>query len=121
MSAGNANLINAITLIGMGMWGYKVTNSPTALIPVFFGAALLVMTNFIRVHHKVVSHIAVVLTLIVLVAIAGRILPKAISSNDSMKMLRAGSMTLTGVIALIAFIKSFIDAKKARTKAGLQK
>ncbi len=116
MSVGNANLFNALTLIIMGMWGYKVTNSPTALIPVFFGAALLVMTNFIRIHHKVVSHIAVVLTLLILVMIAGRILPKAISLGDNMKMIRAGSMTLTGVIAMFAFIKSFIDVRKSKIK-----
>lgn len=118
LSAGNANLLNAVTLIGMGIWGYQATNSPTAFIPVAFGAILLYMTNNIRVHNKAVAHVAVILTLIVLLAIGGRILPKAIASNDNLRMLRAGAMTLTGVIALIAFIKSFIDAKKSRTKSG---
>ncbi len=116
MSAGNANLINAVTLIGMGIWGYQATQSFTAFIPVVFGAILLYMTNNIRIHNKAVAHVAVILTLIVLLAIGFRILPKALASGDNMKILRAGSMTLTGVIALIAFIKSFIDAKKARTK-----
>ena len=116
MSAGNANLINALCLIIMGMWGWKISGSNTALIPVGFGAALLVMTNLIRIHHKIVSHLAVVLTLVVLVAVAGMRLPKAISNGDNMQLLRAGAMTLTGVIAMIAFIKSFIDARKA--KAG---
>lgn len=116
MSVGNANLFNALTLVIMGMWGYKVTNSPTALIPVFVGALLLVMTNFIRVHHKIVSHIAVVLTLLILIAVGGRILPAAIKSGDNMKLIRAGAMTFTSALALIIFIKSFIDVRKSKVK-----
>ena len=37
MNVGNANLLNAVTLIGMGFWGYKSSGSNTALIPVIFG------------------------------------------------------------------------------------
>ena len=31
MNAGNANLLNAVTMIIMSIWGYKVGGSPTAL------------------------------------------------------------------------------------------
>ena len=48
MSASNLNLLNAVTLISMGLWGYVETDSFTALIPVAFGVVfvlcLLVIT-----------------------------------------------------------------------------
>lgn len=117
MNAGNANLLNAIVLVGMGLWGYlgSLTPSPTALIPVVFGVILFVMTNFIRNHHKVVSHIAVILTLMILVALV-KPLTSAMGKSDTMAMVRIGLMMLTSAIAFVAFIKSFIDARKASKK-----
>jgi len=71
MNAANANLLNALVLVAMGAWGYFGSDSPspTALIPVAFGAILFVMTNSIRSHNKLVAHIAVVLTLLILLAL----------------------------------------------------
>ena len=42
MNAATANLINALTLIAMSLWGYfgSETPSPTAFIPAAFGAVL---------------------------------------------------------------------------------
>lgn len=116
MNAANANLLNALVLVGMGLWGVKTTgleNSFTPLIPVIFGIILFVCTNFIRNHHKIVSHIAVVLTLLILVALA---MPfnKAISKGNTMGIIRMGAMMLTSLIAFIYFIKSFRDARKAK-------
>ena len=117
MNAGNANFLNAIVLVGMGMCGYlgSLSPSPTALIPVFIGVILFVMTNFVRNHHKVVSHIAVVLTLVILIALI-KPLTGAMERSDSMAMIRIGLMMLTSAIAFVVFIKSFIDAKKASKK-----
>lgn len=117
MNAGNANLLNAVVLVGMGMWGYlgSASPSPTALIPVVIGVILFVMTNFIRNHHKVVSHIAVVLTLLILVALI-KPLTGAMGRGDNMATMRIGLMMLTSAIAFVAFIKSFIDARKASAK-----
>ena len=111
MNVGNANLLNAITLIGLGLWGYKSTGSNTALIPVLFGVLLLVLTNSIRNHNKVIAHIAVVLTIIVLGALVGMRLPKSLAQGGP-GLYRVIAMIATGVIALIYFIKSFIDARK---------
>lgn len=119
MNAGNANLINAVVLVAMGMWGYLGSDdpSPTALIPVGFGVALFVMTNFVRNHHKVVSHIAVVLTLLILIAL---VMPfkAAMGRSDSMAMMRTGAMMLTSLIAMVAFIKSFREARKSKNAAS---
>ena len=115
MNAANANLLNAIVLIGMGAWGYFGSDSPspTALIPVFFGVVLLILTNSIRNENKVLAHVAVVLTLLVLVALVAKPLMRALGDNDTMAIMRIGLMCLTSIIAMIYFIKSFRDARKA--------
>jgi hypothetical protein len=120
MNASNANMINALVLVVMGMWGVQTTglaNSPTPLIPVVFGIILFLCTGFIRNHHKVVSHVAVVLTLLILVALS---MPfyKAIGKGNTMGIIRMGAMMLTSFIALIYFIKSFKEARlsKGNTK-----
>lgn len=114
MNAGNANLLNALMLMGMSFWGFQDTGAKTALIPMIFGVVLLVLTNTIRAHSKVVAHIAVVLTLIALVALIAKPLPASIERGGGIGMYRIIAMIVTGIIAMIAFIKSFIDAKKAR-------
>lgn len=116
MNAATANMINALVLVGLGMWGVKTVgleNSPTPAIPVVVGIILFVCTNFIRNHHKIVSHIAVVLTLLILIGLA-RPLMSAISDGNNMGILRTGIMMLTSLIALIYFIKSFKEARKAK-------
>lgn len=113
MNPGNINLINAVILITMGAWGYFGSDSPspTALIPVFVGAILFVMTNSVRNHNKVVAHIAVVLTLMIFVALF-KPLSAAMGRNDSMATVRIVIMMLSSLVALGVFIKSFIDARK---------
>lgn len=113
MNAGNANLLNAVCLIAMSVWGYKATGSGTAFIPLGFGAILLYFTNSIRLQNKVVSHIAVVLTLIILGALVGMRLPKSLEAGGP-GLYRVLAMIATCTLALIMFIKSFIDAKKAK-------
>ena len=114
MNAGNANLLNAVTLIAMSIWGYKAGGSPTALIPLGFGAILLYFTNSIRNHNKTVAHIAVVLTLLALIALIAKPLPAAIERGGGPGLYRIIAMVVTGVISMIAFVMSFIAAKKAR-------
>lgn len=111
--AANANLLNAVTLIGMSIWGWKASGSNTALIPLIFGAVLLYFTNSIRSHNKTVAHVAVIITLLALVALCVKPLPAALERGGP-GMYRIIAMVTTGVIAMIAFVKSFIDAKKAR-------
>ena len=41
MNSTKANILNSVCLILIGLWGYFEVSSPTALIPVGFGVALL--------------------------------------------------------------------------------
>ena len=52
MKASKANLINSISLIAIGGWGYFSGSSMTALIPVVFGVILLpVSYTHLRAHE----------------------------------------------------------------------
>ncbi len=107
--------INAFTMLAIGAWGWKTGNSNTALIPVALGAMLLPLNNGIRYESKVVSHVAVILTLLATVGLA-MALKGAIGREDNGQIMRVSVMLFTAIIAMIAFIKSFIDARKKRAK-----
>ena len=53
MNSTNANYLNSICLILIGAWGYLDVSSPTALIPVGFGVALLLSIGFIFLNFVV--------------------------------------------------------------------
>lgn len=112
MQAKNANLINALALVIIGLWGYTESSSNTALIPVVGGVILLLLQNGVAKHNKVVAHIAVIVTLILLIGLVKPFLG-ALNDGDNMGMLRVGIMLLTGIFAMIAFVKSFIEARKS--------
>lgn len=115
MKAFQANLLNAIVLIAMSTWGYLASATPsiTALIPAIIGIVLLLCSPGVKSENKVVAHVAVVVTLL---GILGLIKPLmgVIDRGNTMGMVRVGAMILTGVLAMIAFIQSFIAARKAR-------
>ena len=56
MNASKANLINSISLIVLGLWGFIDSSSTTALIPVIIGGSLLGCTNKIKEGNKPVSY-----------------------------------------------------------------
>ncbi|MFK7905615.1 MAG: hypothetical protein AB8B69_10845 [Chitinophagales bacterium] len=115
MKAHTASLINAVLLVGLGAWGYfgSASPSPTALIPVVFGVVLLLLNGGVKKENKVIAHIAVVLTLLILFGL-GKPLMGAMDRGDTMATARVGVMLLSTIVALVFFIKSFIDAKKSR-------
>ena len=114
MNASNANLLNSICLIGMGLWGYFELSAPTAFIPVGFGVVLLACQNGVKKENKVVAHIAVLLTLLILVALCGMTLPKKIDAGGT-GLLRVLSMVVTSALSMVLFVKSFIDARKNKS------
>lgn len=116
MNAATANLINSIVLIAMGVWGYFESGSGTAFIPVGFGIALLLCTPGVKKENKIIAHIAVLLTLLILLAMLGMRLPKSIATGG-MPLVRAVLMIATSVLAMVMFVRSFIAAKKAREAA----
>lgn len=114
MNAYSAHLLNACTLVLMGGWGYFATNSPTSFVPIVIGIVLLSLTNGVKNGNKAIAHVAVILTLLGLIGLAMKPLMGALNSDDLMKKIRVISMVSTSVIAIIYFVKSFIDAAKAR-------
>ena len=122
MTAQKMNLINALTLILIGLWGYiDVSNYKlativsfehwTALITVLFGIILLLCNKGIQNSNKAIAHVAVVLTLLVLIALVGKRLPISIDQGG-VGLFRVLAMSLSSFIAFIAFIRSFIENRK---------
>ncbi len=107
--------INAFVMLAIGFWGWKTGNSNTALIPVVLGALLLPLNNGIRYESKTVSHVAVLLTLLAVVGLS-MALKGAIGRENNGQIIRVSIMLFTAVLALIVFIKSFIDARNNRSK-----
>ena len=111
MNASKANLINSISLIGLGLWGYFEVTSPTALIPVGFGLVLLLCYNGVKNQNKIIAHVAVLLTLVILLALVGMRLPKSIETGGA-GLYRVLAMCATSVVAMVYFVKSFIEARR---------
>ena len=110
-----ANLLNAIILIVMGLWGYfgSETPSPTSLIPVAFGVVFALVTAPFKKENKIVAHVVVLLTFLLIIALFMP-LSGAIERDDSLGIFRVGLMIASSIFAMVIFIKSFIDARKAR-------
>ena len=79
--------------------------------------ALLQMSVSARAYfaseNKIVAHIAVFLTLIVIIALVMP-LRGALAREDTMALLRVGLMLAASIVAFVFFIKSFIEARKAK-------
>jgi len=119
MKAHQASLINAILLIALSLWGYFSSETPsvTAFIPTVIGAALLFMNPGIKSENKIIAHVAVVLTLVILLGLI-KPLTGAIGRDDSMAVIRLAIMLISTIVALAVFIKSFIENKKRRQAAA---
>ncbi len=106
------NLVNALVLIILGSWAYMQKDSPTALIPVFMGAILWILTPKMREGDKNASHTAAALTLLIII---GLFMPlrRELRLDDTMGVLRSLIMLGSSLLALSVFVKSFIDARKA--------
>ena len=105
--------VNAVSLIALGSYGYIQSDSPsmTALIPVIFGVLLLLMNSGIKSENKLIAHIAVTLTLVILFGLAMPLLG-AIGRSDTYAILRVSVMVITTVVSMVFFVKSFIEARK---------
>ena len=119
MTVEKMNLINALTLVILGLWGFIDVNTPsletgiswTALIPVFFGVILLLCHKGIKNGSKVIAHISVVLTLLILIALVGKRLPISIE-NGGIGLFRVAAMSVISLLAFVSFIRSFIENRK---------
>ena len=119
MKTYQANLLNSLTLILMPIWAYftfegtveKPEQSLTAFIPLAFGVLLLLCNGGLKKENKIIAHIAVLVTLISLLGLTMP-LKAAIADDRILSIFRVGAMLLTGSLAMITFIMSFINARK---------
>jgi len=109
------NLVNSIALISMSAWGYIDTNSFTALIPAAFGVVLLILGTMLSNEKlvKLSAHLVVLFTLLILLALVIQVLP-GVLDRGGIGLIRVILMILTSSIAMIVYIKSFIDNRKSR-------
>ncbi len=115
MKAHVVSLIHALALIGLGGYGYITSDTPsiTALIPVVFGVLLLAMNNGVKKENKVIAHIAVLLTLLIVIGLV-KPLTGAVNRGDTAATARVATMLVLGILAIVSFVRSFIAARKAR-------
>jgi exosortase/archaeosortase len=117
MKAAQANLLNAIILLAVGLYGYFIVLTPekthaiTALIPAAFGLLFLVFQKGVATENKVIAHMVVVLTLLLLIICIMRFLK--IELWEAKKYLFLICI-LSNSVALLAFVGSFIAARKNR-------
>ncbi|MAM05130.1 MAG: hypothetical protein CMD06_04125 [Flavobacteriales bacterium] len=119
MKTYQANLLNAIILIIMPLWAYftfegtveKPEQSITAFIPLFLGVVLLLCNGGLKKENKVIAHIAVLVTLIALIGLTMP-LKAALAEERTLSVIRVGLMLISGILAMITFVKSFISARK---------
>ncbi|WP_462317504.1 hypothetical protein [Marinilabilia sp.] len=104
------SLINGIVLMVLGIWSHlwPESPSPTALIPVIFGAAILVLNKGVRNYRKGISNAVMFLTLLILL---GLIFPLkgSIEKADTPALLRVLTMMVVSLISFIFFLRRFIN------------
>ena len=113
MKAHTVSLINSLFLVSMGLWGYFESDSRpiTALIPVIVGVILLIINRGVKKENKIIAHIAVLLTLLIIIGLVRPFLGTLERGNIT-GMIRVSVMILTSLWAMITFIQSFISARK---------
>ena len=105
-----AALLNSITLIVVGLIGYIIKLSPTALIPVILGLAILITSFFYNKNNKLIAHIIATLILLIIISLFMP-LKSRIIDQDLFGILRITIMQLISIYSLTCFVKTFIDAR----------
>ena len=100
----------------MGFYFGTGRASVTALIPAFVGIPILICGLAARNEKRrmMVAHIAATLGLLGALAGLGRAVPKLIGGDTSYPVIASGLMGLICLFYVIACVRSFIAARKAR-------
>lgn len=107
------SLIHAIALVALGSFGAMSSESMTAWIPTVFGVLLLACNRGVKNEHKVLAHVAVLLTLLIVIGLV-KPLQGALGREDMAAAARVATMLGLSVVALATFVKSFMDARKKK-------
>ena len=110
-----ATIILSVILIAMSAWGYlgSATPSTTALIPMGWGAMLLLCSVGVKKDNKIVAHIAVFLVALLALALFMP-LKGAFGRGDMVALTRVSIMLIALIGTLVIYIQSFIQARRER-------
>ena len=86
----------------------------TLLIGVIFAVVFLLLAPGIKRENSLIAHIAVVLVVVFILALFNP-LRATIERGNVAGTIRVGLMMLTSLVALVYYVKSFIDARRARS------
>lgn len=113
MTARTANLINALALILISLWAYIANglSSETTLIPVAFGALLLLCHPFMTPERRIVPVIAALLTGVIFAALFTP-LTSSIDKGAALAVARVAAMVATSAFALAIFAKTFLGWRR---------
>lgn len=100
-----ASAVHAYILIAFGVWDYYAGGSMTAFIPVIFGVVILVMNNGVRYLDKAHTRIAIGATVLA-IGVCIKPLLTQLSEGNTLGIFRIGAMLLSGVWALILFVRN---------------
>ena len=73
----------------------------------------MAINNGVKKENKIIAHIAILLTLIITIGLIKPFLGSLERGNIT-GIIRVSLMILTSLLAMIAFIQSFIAARKAK-------
>ena len=115
MKSSSFNFVNALALIIFGTAAYFASSvsSLTAFIPVVAGVILILLNGGVKAGKKVPGHIAVILTIIILAGLVKPVIG-AYRRGDDLVLTMILVMFITGLLALLAFIKEFIQVRKEK-------
>jgi vacuolar-type H+-ATPase subunit I/STV1 len=119
MTPAQMNTLNGLVLLVLGTWGaveavmFKAAGgesfSPTVFIAPVFGVLFLIMSPFFGKGNKAIVHIVVALTPLLVLSMF-----KPLLAREGVAQIRVALMMLSGLIATVIYIKSFVDARRNR-------
>ncbi|HQY20097.1 MAG TPA: TMEM14 family protein [Ignavibacteria bacterium] len=99
-------IANASVLIGLGIFGFMTSGSPTALIAPGIGVILIILSISVKKGNKTMTHIAVALTFVAFMMF----LVTGIMRSNTLVII----MAVFTFFAFIMYIMDFMRRKKER-------
>lgn len=103
-------IANAVVLIGLGIFGFMTSGSPTALIAPGIGLILIILSFSVKKDNKTAAHIAVTLTFVAFLMF----LVTGIMRSNMIVIV----MAVFTFFAFVLYIMDFVRRKKERETAG---
>lgn len=103
-------IANAVVLIGLGIFGFMTSGSPTALIAPGIGVILFILSFPVKKDNKTAAHILVALTFVSF----AMFLATGIMRSNMIVIV----MAIFTFFAFILYIMDFMRRKKERETAG---